>query len=160
MDWSLEQSDTRVIGLFLETVRDPDSFVAALEKANARNIPVVILKIGKSPLGAAMALTHTGAIAGNHAVFQALFKRYGVIEVDDFDEMASILMLLQSGREAADGGFAAAFESGGFSELVTDEAFELGIEFAPLEDQNPEDTQTKPRPGAQGRKPARCLGFA
>jgi acyl-CoA synthetase (NDP forming) len=95
MDWSLEQSDTRVIGLFLETVRDPEAFVTALEKANARNVPVVILKIGKSPLGAAMALTHTGAIAGNHAVFQALFKRYGVIEVDDFDEMASILMLLR-----------------------------------------------------------------
>jgi acyl-CoA synthetase (NDP forming) len=134
MDWSLEQEDTRVIGLFLETVRDPAAFVTALEKANAKNIPVVILKIGKSPLGAAMALTHTGAIAGNHAVFQALFKRYGVIEVDDFDEMASILMLLQSGREAAAGGFAAAFESGGFRELVTDEAFELGIEFAQLED--------------------------
>jgi acyl-CoA synthetase (NDP forming) len=134
MDWSLEQKDTRVIGLFLETVRDPAAFVTVLEKANAKNIPVVILKIGKSPLGAAMALTHTGAIAGNHAVFQALFKRYGVIEVADFDEMASILMLLQSGREAAAGGFAAAFESGGFRELVTDEAFELGIEFAQLED--------------------------
>ena len=133
MDWSLEQPDTRVIGLFLETVRDPGRFVAALEKAMARNIPVVVLKIGKSPLGAAMALTHTGAIAGNHAVFQALFKLYGVIEVDDFDEMAAILMLLQSGREAGDGGFAAAFESGGFRELVTDEAFEVGIEFAELE---------------------------
>ena len=134
MDWSLEQADTRVIGLFLETVRDPAAFVAALEKANARSIPVVILKIGKSPLSAAMALTHTGAIAGNHAVFQALFKRYGVIEVDDFDEMASILMLLQSGRETCAGGFAAVFESGGFREMVTDEASQLGIEFAPLED--------------------------
>ncbi len=133
MDWSLEQNDTRVIGIFLETVRSPEAFVAALEKANAKNIPVVVLKIGKSPLAAAMALTHTGAIAGNHAVFQALFKRYGVIEVDDFDEMASILMLLQSGREAATGGFAAAFESGGFRELVSDEAHELGIDFAQLQ---------------------------
>ncbi len=133
MDWSLEQDDTRVIGLFLETVRNPDAFVAALEKSNRRNIPVVVLKIGKSALGAAMALTHTGAIAGDHAVFEALFRRYGVIEVDDFDEMASILMLLQTGREAGEGGFAAAFESGGFRELVTDEASEHGIEFAKLE---------------------------
>jgi acyl-CoA synthetase (NDP forming) len=134
MDWSLEQSDTRVIGLFLETVRNPAAFVAALEKAKLRGIPVVVLKIGKSPLGAELALTHTGAIAGNHAVFQALFKRYGVIEVDDFDEMAAILMLLQSGRETPAGKFAAAFESGGFRELITDEAHALGLEFAPLED--------------------------
>jgi acyl-CoA synthetase (NDP forming) len=158
MDWSLEQEDTRVIGLFLETVRDPAAFVAALEKANAKNIPVVILKIGKSPLGAAMALTHTGAIAGNHAVFQALFKRYGVIEVDDFDEMASILMLLQSGREAAAGGFAAAFESGGFRELVTDEAFELGIEFAPLEDTTREILKQNLDPGLKAENPLDVWG--
>jgi acyl-CoA synthetase (NDP forming) len=158
MDWSLEQEDTRVIGLFLETVRDPVAFVAALEKANARNIPVVILKIGKSPLGAAMALTHTGAIAGNHAVFQALFKRYGVIEVGDFDEMASILMLLQSGREAAAGGFAAAFESGGFRELVTDEAFELGIEFAPLEDATREILGQNLDPGLKAENPLDVWG--
>ena len=158
MDWSLEQEDTRVIGLFLETVRDPPAFVVALEKANAKNIPVVILKIGKSPLGAAMALTHTGAIAGNHAVFQALFKRYGVIEVDDFDEMASILMLLQSGREAAAGGFAAAFESGGFRELVTDEAFELGIEFAQLEDATRTVLQQNLDPGLKPENPLDVWG--
>ena len=134
MDWSLDQADTRVIGLFLETVRDPSAFVAALEKADRKDVPVVVLKIGKSQLSAAMAVTHTGAIAGNHAAFEALFRRYGVIEVNDFDEMASILMLLQSGRQADAGGFAAAFESGGFRELITDEAHELGLDFAALED--------------------------
>jgi acyl-CoA synthetase (NDP forming) len=158
MDWSLEQADTRVIGLFLETVRDPEAFVAALEKANARNIPVVILKIGKSPLGAAMALTHTGAIAGNHAVFQALFKRYGVIEVDDFDEMASILMLLQSGREADSGGFAAVFESGGFREMVTDEASQLGIEFAQLEDSTRAIIEANLDPGLKAENPLDAWG--
>jgi acyl-CoA synthetase (NDP forming) len=158
MDWSLEQADTRVIGLFLETVRDPAAFVAALEKANARSIPVVILKIGKSPLGAAMALTHTGAIAGNHAVFQALFKRYGVIEVDDFDEMASILMLLQSGRETCAGGFAAVFESGGFREMVTDEASQLGIEFAPLEDATRSLIAENLDPGLKAENPLDAWG--
>ena len=133
MDWCLEREDTRAIGLFLETVRDPKRFVAALHKANARGIPVVVLKIGKSALGASMAITHTGAIAGNHAAFQALCQRYGVIEVNDIDEMAAILMLLQTGREAATGQFAAAFESGGFRELVTDAAEELGVDFARLE---------------------------
>ena len=158
MDWSLSQADTRVIGLFLETVRDPQAFVAALQRANRKNIPVVVLKIGKSPLGASMALTHTGAIAGNHAVFEALFKRYGVIEVDDFDEMASILMLLQSGREAADGGFAAAFESGGFRELVTDEAHTHGIEFAGLEDATVAELEKNLDPGLKAENPLDAWG--
>jgi acyl-CoA synthetase (NDP forming) len=133
MDWCLERDDTRVIGLFLETVRDPPAFVAALEKAMARDIPVVVLKIGKSPLGASMAVTHTGAIAGNHAVFHALCQRYGVIEVDDFDELAAILMLLQHAPELTAGGLAAVFESGGFRELITDTAYALKLDFAPLE---------------------------
>lgn len=158
IDWCLEQQDTRVIGLFLETVRDPTAFVAALEKANARDIPIVVLKIGKSPLGATMALTHTGAIAGNHAVFQALFKRYGVIEVDDFDEMASVLGLLQSGREAAAGEFAAVFESGGFRELVTDEAWQLGIEFADLEDSTRTVIEANLDPGLIAENPLDAWG--
>lgn len=134
MDWAMEQEDTRVIALFLETIRNPGAFVNALAKAARRSIPVVILKIGKSPLAAAMAVTHTGAIAGDHTVIQALFRRHGVIEVDDLDQMASVLALVQTGRRPSSGGLAAVFESGGFRELVTDRAQELGIEFAGLED--------------------------
>ena len=158
MDWCLEREDTRVIGLFLETVRDPQGFVAALEKASSRDIPVVILMIGKSALGAAMAVTHTGAIAGNHAVFQALFRRYGVIEVDDFDAMAAILMLLQCPRRAASGGFAAAFESGGFRELVTDTAVELGIDFAELENPTVSTLEQHLDPGLKAENPLDLWG--
>ncbi len=158
MDWCLDQSDTRVIGLFLETVRDPEAFVAALEKAGRNNIPVVVLKIGKSPLGAAMALTHTGAIAGNQAVYSALFKKYGVIEVSDFDEMAAILMLLQTGRETAEGGFAAAFESGGFRELATDQAHELGVHFAPLNEATIQALTPHLEPGLVAENPLDVWG--
>jgi acyl-CoA synthetase (NDP forming) len=158
MDWCIEREDTRAIGLFLETVRDPQRFVAALRKANAREIPVVILKIGKSELGASMAVTHTGAIAGNHAVFQALCRRHGVIEVNDFDEMAAILMLLQNGRAAAPGELAAAFESGGFRELVTDTAEELGINFAALESATVGELEQHLDPGLKAENPLDVWG--
>ena len=158
MDWCLEREDTRAIGLFLETVRDPGRFVAALEKANARGIPVVILKIGKSALGASMAVTHTGAIAGNHSVFRALCNRHGIIEVDDFDEMAAILMLLQNDRAAAFGKFAAAFESGGFRELVTDFAVELGLDFAELEEATVSELELHLDPGLKAENPLDVWG--
>ena len=158
MDWSLEQTETRAIGLFVETVRDPDGFVSALEKANAREIPVVVLKIGKSPRAAAMALTHTGAIAGSHAGFQALFKRYGVIEVESFDEMAAVLMLLQSQRETPAGGLAAIFESGGFRELVTDAASDSGIEFPELESATIKQLEANLDPGLKAENPLDAWG--
>jgi acyl-CoA synthetase (NDP forming) len=158
MDWCLEREDTRVIALFLETVRDPRAFVAALEKAVLRDIPVVVLKIGKSPLGASMAVTHTGAIAGNQAVFAALCQRYGVIEVDDFDEMAAVLMLLQHSPELPSGGFAAVFESGGFRELVSDTAFALGLDFAPLEDATRAELECHLDPGLEPENPLDIWG--
>lgn len=158
LDWCLANDTTRAIGLFLETVRNPDGFVAALERARERAIPVVALKLGKSLLGAAMALTHTGAIAGSHAAFEALCRRYGVIEVDDLDEMAATLMLLQGGRAAAPGGLAAVFESGGLRELVTDTAEALGVGFAPLEDATCSTLKSHLDPGLEPANPLDAWG--
>ena len=79
LDYALDQPETRVVGLFLETVRDRPRFVAALDKARQRQIPVVTLKVGRTEASAAMALTHTGAIAGDDATYRALFDRYGVL---------------------------------------------------------------------------------
>ncbi len=158
MDWSLEQSDTRVIGLFLEAVRDPDAFVAVLKKAVQKNIPVVVLKIGKSPLSANMALTHTGAVAGNHAAFEALYRRYGVISVDDFDEMASVLMLLQHNPQTFPGAIACIQESGGFRELITDIAHELDIEFADIDESTKNKIQTFLDPGLNAENPLDAWG--
>ena len=158
MDWSLAQDDTRVIGLFLEAVRDPTEFVAALEKAVQKEIPVVVLKIGKSPLSAKMALTHTGAIAGDHAAYEALFRKYGVIEVTDFDEMAATLMMLQHGQQAEPGELATLQESGGFRELVTDIAQKLGVEFAEIESSTKAAIQTHLDPGLEAENPLDIWG--
>lgn len=158
MDWSLEQPETRVIGLFLEAVRNPQAFVDALQKALDKDIPVVILKIGKSPLSAQMALTHTGAIAGNHAAFEALYRRYGVISVDDFDEMAATLMLLQNSPEIVPGKIATIQESGGFRELIADLAHELKIEFAEIEDSTKEQIKANLDPGLKAENPLDAWG--
>lgn len=158
MDWSLQQTDTRVIGLFLEAVRDPEAFIAALDKAVKKDIPVVILKIGKSPMSAKMALTHTGAVAGSHAAFEALYRRYGVISVDDFDEMAAVLMLLQYSPAAYPGALATIQESGGFRELITDIAQELEVEFADIEETTKEQIQTFLDPGLKAENPLDAWG--
>lgn len=158
MDWSLEQETTRVIALFLETVRNPAGFLGALEKANDRGIPVVVLKVGKSPLGAELAKTHTGAMAGDHAALEAVFRQYGVMEVGDFDEMAALLMLLQSARRPGPGELATIQESGGFMELVTDICHDLGIGFARIGQQTKDEIARHLEPGLKADNPLDAWG--
>jgi acyl-CoA synthetase (NDP forming) len=123
-----------VIGLFLEAVRDPAGFVAALRKANARDIPVVVLKVGRTAASAAMAVSHSGAVAGNHAAYRAVFDRYGVIEVEDLDAFANCLLLFDQPRRVGSGGLATIHDSGGLRELAVDLAAAREVPYARLND--------------------------
>lgn len=158
MDWALNQKETRVIALFLETVRDPIAFTNALEIALLKKIPVIVLKVGKSALGARMANTHTGALVGDHSVYQAIFNRYGVIEVSDFDELTATLMLFQSERRPGPGALATLQESGGLRELVVDMAAELNIEFAEINDSTKNEIAQHLEPGLIAENPLDAWG--
>jgi acyl-CoA synthetase (NDP forming) len=130
LDWAVEQETTGIVGMFLETVRDPARFVAGLKKAAARRIPVVVLKVGRTPESAAMALSHTGALTGSDAAYEALFDRYGVIRVEDEDELAATLLLLSHPKRPAKGGLAAMHDSGGEREMMVDINTSIGVPFA------------------------------
>jgi acyl-CoA synthetase (NDP forming) len=130
LDFALDQPTTRVVGLFIETVREPEAFMAALAKARDKDIPIVVLKVGRSPESAALAVTHSGAIAGNDAAYRAVFDRYGVAAVDTPDEFANALQLLGGGRRLGPGGLASVHDSGGERELLVDLAVSRGVPFA------------------------------
>ncbi|MBI1779189.1 MAG: acetate--CoA ligase family protein [Proteobacteria bacterium] len=130
MDYALELESTRVIGLFIEAVRDPAGFVAALDKAARARVPVVVLKVGRTEAAKRMALGHSGALTGDDAAHDALFRRYGVLRVDTVDELAASLLLFQQGRPAAPGGLGAILDSGGECEMIADLAPDNGIPFA------------------------------
>ena len=129
------QEETHVIGLFLESVRDPAGFVAALQDAAAREIPLVTLKAGRTEQGRAMALAHSGALAGSEEAFAALCDRWGVIQVRSLDEMADTLDLLAVPRRPRGGGLALAGDSGGERALIVDRAAEIGVPWASLSDE-------------------------
>jgi acyl-CoA synthetase (NDP forming) len=132
IDFALEEPSTRVIGLFLETVRDPARFLAALAKAETRGIPIVALKVGRTEKSAQMAASHSGAIVGNHAAYQAVFERHGVVAVEDLDEMANAMLLLSQGRKMRAGGLATIHDSGGERELLIDQADAYGVRLAEI----------------------------
>ena len=130
IEFALGDASTTVIGLFLETVRDPETFKLALEEAAARDIPVVALKTGRSERGAQLAQAHSGALAGRDDAYDALFERYGVCRCTSIDEMMDTLELFASGMRPRTAGLTALHDSGGQRALLMDLAEEQGLEFA------------------------------
>ncbi len=140
--WALRQDDTRVIGIFLESVRDPAGFVEALAQAADKGVPVIVLKVGRTQKSAEMARSHTGALAGDYTAFSALCRRYGVLQVDDLDELVATLALLDSPKRAQKGRLATIHDSGGEREMVVDLAEAWQVPMAAIN----EETKDKIKP--------------
>jgi acyl-CoA synthetase (NDP forming) len=159
LDFVLEQPSTKVIGLFLESARDPEVFEAALAKAQARRLPIVALKVGRTPESAALFISHSGALAGDDGVYQALFERYGVQRVSSIDELAIALMLFQqSPAPLRRGGLCTLHDSGGERELIIDLAERHGVAFARLADATATKLVTRLDPGLAPVNPLDAWG--
>jgi acetate---CoA ligase (ADP-forming) len=130
MHYALERESTRVVALYLETVRDPENFRRALETAVEHDVPVVALKVGRTGASGSLVTAHSGALAGDDAAYEALFDAYGVARVGTLNEMADLLELLGPGRRAAPGGLAAILDSGGERAHLVDVASDLGVPLA------------------------------
>ncbi len=132
IDFVLDLPETRVIGLFIETARNPDKFRAALSKAVQRRIPVVALKVGRTEKSAELAVSHSGAMAGDDAIYQALFDRYGVQRARDQDEFATMLIMFAELHPTGAGGLVALHDSGGERQLLVDLAHDAGVPLTEL----------------------------
>ena len=132
LGWAVAQPLTRVVACFLETVRDPAGFRAALDLAARREVPVVALKVGREALAQRMVTAHSGALAGEDGVFDALCEAHGVLRVASLDEMLDSVELLTAGRRAGPGGLAAVHDSGGERALLVDHAAQRGVQFAAI----------------------------
>ncbi len=132
MDYALELGTARVLTLFLETIRDPQGFEAVLEKAQARDVPVVALKAGRSDMAARMAVSHTGALAGDDRAIEAVFRKHGVLRASTIDELIATSLLLARARDVGDGDLATIHDSGGEREMICDLTSDLGVPFAAI----------------------------
>lgn len=132
MSFMADDEETRAVGIFIETIRRPDAFIAALEKCAAAGKPVVALKVGKSGVAKRIALAHTGAVVGSNQAFSATLRRFSAIEVEDFPEMVETLEVLGKKRRPKGVRVSAVSESGGECGLMADRAEKNGISFAAL----------------------------
>jgi len=132
LDFVLDLPETKVVGLFIETARNPAGFRTALAKAAHKKIPIVAIKVGRTEKSAALAISHSGAMAGDDATYEALFDRYGVHRVSDMDEMATALIMFDKLCPLGPGGLVTLHDSGGERQLIVDLAEEAKVPFTEL----------------------------
>lgn len=126
------EDGTRAIGLFVEAVRRPAAFAAALERCAEAEKPVVCLKVGRSDAAARATLAHTGAVVGSARAFSGVLRRFGAIEVDDVHDLFETLEVLGRRRRPRGTRIGAISESGGECALLADQGEAVGLPFAPL----------------------------
>jgi acyl-CoA synthetase (NDP forming) len=132
MEALIDDPATKVIALFTETIKEPERFVAELDRAADRGKPVVVLKVGRTERSKQAITSHTGGLAGESRVFSEVLKAHRAIEVADMDELTEVLAVCQGERWPAGRRLSVVTASGGQAELVLDVASECGLELPPL----------------------------
>lgn len=126
-----KDESTSVIALYLEGVKRPMQFVEVLRKTCAIK-PVIVLKGGKSDTGASAVASHTGALAGDRAVFDAVMRQLGAIPVGSFEEMFDVAKAFALAPVPSGNGLGVVSISGVGCVLSADLAEESGLEIRPL----------------------------
>jgi acyl-CoA synthetase (NDP forming) len=141
LEYLIDDPNTKVIATFTETVREPERYVAALDRAANAGKPVVAIKVGRSERTQRAITSHTGGLAGSSQVFSELLRAHRAIEVADLDEMTEVLAVCQGKRWPRGRGISVITGSGGLSELILDNATALGLDLPPLTSVEREEAQ-------------------
>ena len=130
----LDDDDTKVIAGFVEGFKDASKFIEIAKLAAERGKPIVLIKIGRSDLGAKAAQSHTAALTGLDALYDAALSQYGVIRVADYDELLEVSNLLANSPPPPAQGLAVVSHSGGISSLTADMCGQVGLDLPELND--------------------------
>ncbi|HEV8343314.1 MAG TPA: acetate--CoA ligase family protein [Candidatus Binatia bacterium] len=139
----LNDERTKVIGAFVEGVRDGEKFVAVAQEALALGKPIIALKVGRSEKAGAAALAHTGALAGNDRVFDAVCLQNGVLRVQSLDGLLNAAELFMNVNRISPGRRTAFVTfSGGLRGLLSDLSQDADLELSQLKPETEAELNT------------------
>lgn len=153
VDFLLEQPSTKVIACVIETLREPARFLDAVTKADRKGIPIVVLKLGRSEIGQKFAISHSGAISGAAAVYEAVLRGHNVIQVRTLDELLDTVELFALSPQLSVPSLALGTDSGGERQLIVDIATDIGLDFADLDKETNGRVQALLDPGMEAANP-------
>jgi acetyltransferase len=131
LDFAIADPGTEAILLYVEGIRDARRFISAL-RAAARAKPVVVLKVGRFATGTRAASSHTGALMGSDAVFDAALRRSGTVRVKTYTQLFAAARLLAAGARPGGERLAIITNGGGPGVMAADSAAENGVALAQL----------------------------
>ncbi len=117
---------------YIEGVRDGRRFVEAARRARAAGKAVAVIKVGSSAAGEKAARSHTGALAGTARIYEAAFRRAGVLAVNEIRSLLDIAVALPGALPARGGRIGIVSMSGGAGVLIADACSACGLTVAPL----------------------------
>lgn len=123
----IEDPRIRVAAGYLEGLEDGASLVRLAQRCHELGKPLVLTKVGRMASGARAAASHTGALAVEDAVFDAVIRQYGVLRARNEEQMLDMLEALSQPRTAAGNGLGIATQSGGAGVMMADRAEEMGL---------------------------------
>ncbi|MBI5193014.1 MAG: GNAT family N-acetyltransferase [Nitrospirae bacterium] len=133
IDFLGDDPETKSIMLYMEGIGNAKKFISAA-RGFARNKPIIVLKPGRFAESAKAALSHTGAMAGDDQVYDAAFKRVGVIRIRDISDLFNAAEVLHSKNLPKGPDIAVVTNAGGAGVIVTDLLIGLGGKLAKLSD--------------------------
>ena len=136
VEWLVDDPATHVITLYVEKLRRPQAFIAAARRARAAGKPMIMLHPGRSAKAQASAATHTGAMAGDHALMMAKLEREGLIFAETLEELADITTIALTCPSLPGANMAVLGESGALRGLAFDLAEQIGLDLVHLDDDN------------------------
>ena len=141
LEYFAQDPETKVIAAYIEGVKDGPRFAQVLRKATEAK-PVVVLKGGQSPAGAATAASHTASLAGSEEVWKSLFKQAGAIQVCSIDEMIDAILpfVYMSVPEGRNVGVIGA--GGGASVIAADDCASCGLVLPPIPEELKQELKT------------------
>ena len=159
LDYFALDHKTRAILLYVEAIKDARKFMSAA-RAAARVKPVVVVKSGRMAQGAKAAATHTGALAGSDAVYDAAFRRAGILRVSDLRELFDCAETLGRVKSPPGKRLAILTNGGGIGVLAVDRLVELGGIPATISPATREKLDTVLPPTWSGSNPVDIVGDA
>jgi acetyltransferase len=134
IDYLGDDPEVKSILLYIESLSDIRKFMSAAREVS-RVKPIVVLKAGKSAAGARAAASHTGAMAGEDAVYDAAFRRAGIARVRNLEDFFDCAELLAKQAPPRGPRVVVVTNSGGPGVMAADAVAEYGLELSPLRDE-------------------------
>lgn len=131
LDFLVDDEDTKVVAAYIEGITKPAQLIETFRKAAIKKKPVVILKTGRSAKSQELAASHTGSLSGADKVLRAIFRRYGIIEARDLEDLCGLATAFSWLAELPKGKRCVFMcVSGGEAGVMADLAEDHGIELA------------------------------